>query len=303
MKRQEITIQSHFDNLTLHGLLIEPNETPLGVVQIQHGMCEYKERYEEFMCFLAENGYAAVCYDQRGHGDSVKTTEDWGWFGDREAKAFIDDAVQMTEDIKQRYPDLPITLIGHSMGSMIVRCYIQEHDDLIDKLIVSGSPSKNPFAGLGIGLAKLVRLFKGDRYRSKLLAYLSTGKGDKLFPGEAQGAWLSKNYECTESFYKNPKGGYKFTCNGFENLFKLMKRTYTKSGYKVKNPNLPIKFLSGEKDAVLMGEGKFGQTIDFMYRVGYTNVTGKLYKGLRHEILNEIGREEVYEDVLAFLSE
>ncbi len=306
MKKELFSLKSDYDGLLLHGVVVEPTAQARGVVQITHGMCEYKERYEPFMDFLAQNGYIAVCYDQRGHGDSVESQEDLGWFRDFDGKAFVQDAVKVTTWIKERYPNLPITLFGHSMGSMIVRCYIQEHDDLIDKLIVCGSPSKNPLVGVAILLVKLVRLFKGERHRSNMLAYLSTGKGDELFPGEGKGAWLSKNYECTNAFYANPKGKHKFTCNGFENLFKLMKCTYTKKAYKVKNPNLPIYFVSGEDDAVKGSAGKWGQSLDFLYRVGgkdnkYRKVTGKLYKGLRHEILNEPEAEIVYSDLLKFI--
>ncbi len=307
MKEQKITLKSNYDGLILQGVIFEPDEKAKGVVQIQHGMAEFKERYAEFMRFLVSNGYVAVCFDQRGHGDSVVSEEDWGWFHDFDGVAFVEDAVQVTKEMRRLYPNLPITLLGHSMGSMIVRCYIRENDDLIDKLIISGSPSKNPLAGTAIALTKIIRLFKGERHRSKLLSFLSTGKGDKYFKGEPKGAWLSRNYECTKSFHANPKGGFTFTCNGFENLFNLMKRTYRKKGYQVKNPDLPIKFLSGEKDPVLIKSGKFGQTIDFLYSVkgekgGYKNITGKLYKEFRHEILNEIGREEVYADVLEFLN-
>ena len=301
MKKKDFTVISKYDNLALRGTMYEPNGEKRGVVQIVHGMCEFRQRYEKFMQFLVQNGYVAVCYDQRGHGDSVASEDDLGWFRDFDGKAVVEDCAQVTEYIKNEYPDLPLILFGHSMGSMVVRCFLREYDDMIDKLVVCGSPSKNALAGMGIFLTKGIRLFRGQRYRSKLLSYLSTGNGNKRFPGEGAGAWLTKDRTVIEEFYGNPKGSKRFTCNGFENLFKLMKNTYRKNGYGVKNPNLPIHFVSGSADPVLGNELKWFKAIEFLRGVGYENVSGKLYEGMRHEILNEIGKEEVYADLLAFI--
>lgn len=301
MKKKEFIVKSDFDGVELKGKIFEPDGKKKGIVLILHGMCEYKERYEEFMGFLAGNGYVAACYDQRGHGDSVTSKDDLGWFNDKDGVAFVEDAAQVVKALKAQYENIPFIMLGHSMGSMIVRCFLREHDELIDKLIVSGSPSKNSLAGVAVCMAKVLGKFKGEKHRSKTLSFLATGKGDKKFPKEGKGAWLSKNYKCTEKFYSNPKGSFRFTCNGFENLFKLMKRTYQAKGYQVKNPTLPIHFISGDKDAVMISSMKWVNSLDFLLDVGYENVTGKLYNDFRHEVLNEIGRKDVYKDVLAFL--
>ncbi len=302
MLKKNFQIISRYDNLPLHGFILEPDGQPKGIVQLVHGMCEYKERYLPFSKYLCTYGYIVVCYDQRGHGDSVAAQEDLGWFKDVEGEAFVEDAAQVTDYLKSKYPDVPLTLFGHSMGSMIVRCYAAKYDEKIDKLVVCGSPSKNPLADVGILMAKLIGKIKGERYRSKLLSNLSTGRNDKKFKGEGAGAWLSRNKKCTEAFYSNPKGRYRFTCNGFENLFKLMKKTYQKKRYQVKNPELPIYFISGDCDVVAGSTMAWLKSVDFMMEVGYENVTCKPYRGLRHEILNEPDRKQVYEDVLAFLN-
>ena len=130
MQKLCFTIPSAYDELPLSCLVYEPDETPKGIVQLVHGMCEHKERYEELMAFLCENGYVVACHDHRGHGDSVRSQEDWGWFGDTTGEAVVNDAVQFTEYLKEKYPDIPVTLFGHSMGSMVVRCYIQKHEML-----------------------------------------------------------------------------------------------------------------------------------------------------------------------------
>ena len=301
MKKKSFEIKSAFDGLTLKGMIYEPDGECKGVVHILHGKSEYKERYEEFMQFLCENGYVAACHDHRGHGDSVEKDEDRGWFGDFSGEAVVADAVAVTKALKKQYPNVPTILYGHSMGSMIARCYMQEHDTLIDKAVISGTPNANPLVNTAIFLAKTMRVFCGQRHRSKMLDFLSTGKGNKNFPGEGAGAWLSSNRENIEEFYANPKGRYRFTCNGFENLFKLLKHTYTAKRYAVGNPDMPIHFISGDKDPVMGSVADWVRAVDFMKDLGYQNVSAKLYKDLRHEVHHEPTRQMVYNDVLAFL--
>lgn len=301
MQNQTFILQSPFDGLPLHLLVFEPQGEKKGVLQILHGMCEFKERYEPFMRYFAQNGFVVACHDQRGHGDSVKAETDLGYFYDKSGNAIVEDAAFVTQFLKDKYPALPVYLFGHSMGSMIARCYLQTHDNLVDKAIICGSPSKNPLAGVAIALTKVISLFCGARHRSKLLSYLSTGKGDKNFEGEGKGAWLSHNRESIESFYQSPKGKFRFTCNGFENLFKLMKHTYQAKRYEGKNPALPVHFVSGSEDAVMVDELKWFHAIEQLRKVGYERVSGKLYEGQRHEIFHDTKKDEVLADLLAFL--
>ena len=302
MIKQTFTLQSTYEGLSLSGLLIAPEESPKGIVQLVHGMAEHKNRYEEMMSFLAENGYVCVCHDHRGHGESMRNAEEKGWFGDYDGRAVVEDTVAVTEYAKKNYPNLPLTLFGHSMGSLIVRCYVQEHDDLIDKLVVCGSPSKNPLSGVAIFLEKTIRLFCGAKHRSGLLAFLSTGKGDSQFPGEGEKAWLSANRANVEGYLADENCGFVFTCNGYENLFKLLRRTYQSKKYQVKNHTLPIHFIAGANDPVIVNEKAWRSAVADMQAVGYQAVTSKLYDGMRHEIHNESGNQAVYEDLLAVLN-
>lgn len=301
MQKETFVVQSQFDDLKLHGVIIRP-EKPKAIIQILHGMCEYKERYEDFMRFFAERGYIVVCHDHRGHGDSVLREEDRGYLYDFSGQAIVEDAALVTRYVKETYPNLPVYLFGHSMGSMIARCYIQKHDTLVDKVVICGSPSKNPFVDVAILLTKTIRLFRGERYKSKMLAYLSTGKGNERFKEEGPSNWLSRNRENIEKFITNPKGKVHFSVNGYENLFKLMRNTYRKKGYRVQNPALPIFFVSGSDDAVLVTEEKWRNSVEDMKKVGYQDVSCKLYPKLRHEIFSDIGGEEVMEDLLEFFN-
>ena len=302
MLKKNFEVISNFDKLPIKGFVLEPDGKRKGIVQIVHGMIEFKERYIPFAKYLCTYGYVVACFDQRGHGESVLSEEDWGWFKDFEGDALVEDAKQVSDYLKAEYPDLPLTLFGHSMGSMVVRCYTAKYDDKIDNLVVCGSPSKNPMTDAGILLAKLIGKIKGERHRSKLLYNLSTGSYEKKFKSEGKGAWLSHNVKNIQAFRSQPKGSFRFTCNGFENLFKLMKKTYQKKRYQVKHEKLPIYFISGDCDVVAGSTVAWLKSVDFMMEVGYENVTCKAYRGLRHEILNELSRKEVYNDILAFLN-
>ena len=299
MKKEFFSLYSKFDNLPLSVLVVEPKQEAKGIIQLVHGMCEHKLRYERFMEFLAENGFICCMHDHRGHGSSVLEEEDLGYFGDRTGKAVVEDTALLTREMKKRYPALPVYLFGHSMGSLIVRCYLQEYDDEIEKLVVCGSPSKNPLCGLGLFLNGTISLFKGERHRSQMMSNIALD-GDKKFKGEGKGAWLTRDKSVVEEYQKDAKSGFTFTCNGFANLLKLMKSTYSKKKYKVKNPSLSILFIAGSDDPVIGDEGKWISAQNSLREIGYTQVEGKLYPSMRHELLNEIGREEVWNDLLSF---
>ena len=303
MTKKDFTLISNFDGWELKGVVLEPKNSPKGIIQLVHGMTEHKYRYRDLMQFFVEKGYIFIAHDHRGHGESAHTQEDLGWFQDDTSRAIVEDAVQVTEYARKLYPNLPLTLYGHSMGSMVVRCYLREHDERIDKLVVSGSPTLNPLVDGGILLTKLITKLYGPRHRSKMLRYLSTGKGDQLMKGKGGGSWLTKDAQSVLDSKNDPKCDYTFTCNGFMNLFLLMKYTYQKEGYQVKNPKLPIYFISGADDAVIETKKKWWQALEFLRELGYQNVSGKLYEGLRHEIHNELEKEMVFEDVLKFIEE
>lgn len=304
MLKEEFTLKSAYDGLDLSCAAYLPNageETTKGVVQLVHGMCEYKERYEKFAEFLTNNGYIVFAHDHRGHGKSVKGEEDLGYFGDKKGIAIVDDVALVSNEIKRRYPTLPLILFGHSMGSLVVRAYLKKYETNIDKLVVCGSPSKNSLVGTGLALNGMISTFKGERHRSATMAKASTGGGDDEFPNEGKNAWLTRDDEIVKKYNDDPKCNFTFTCNGFSNLLHLVKVVYKKKNYPVKNPDLPIFFIAGSDDPVIKSPKKWQEAQNFMKKVGYKNVSGKLYDGMRHEILNEKGKEEVYADVLQFI--
>lgn len=305
MTIEKFSVNSVFDGLELSCVAYLPEggrDAAKGIFQILHGMCEYKERYDGFMRFLAENGFVAVAHDHRGHGESVKEKADLGYFYEKTGTAIVKDAVCVTEEVKKKYEGLPVVLMGHSMGSMVARCYLGESEALAG-LVVSGSPSENPMAEAGIVLTKVIGFFKGERHRSGTLRKLTLGGGDKAFPGEGKNAWLTRDKAIVEKYNADEKCSFVFTVNGFENLLRLMDRTYDDATYKVGNPDLPIFFVAGSADPIIVDEDSWAEAQAALRTVGYKKVSGKLYHGMRHEVLNEQGKEEVYQDILRFANE
>lgn len=290
------------DGLCLKGCIVHPDTPCIGIVQLVHGMAEYKERYLPFMEALANAGYVCIIHDLRGHGESVKDRDDLGYFYNLHADFVLQDVKQVSSFIKEEYPNLPFYLFGHSMGSMIVRCYCKRYDDQLDGLIVCGSPSRNPMSKMGKQLVVSMMKAKGDRYRSSFIQQMAFGSFRKKFKEEgSENIWICRDKSVVEAYDAHPLCGFTFTLNGFENLFSLMLDVYDKKGWAMKHRDLPIYFLAGSDDPCILSDKKFLEAVHFMKDRGYTTIEYKLYHGSRHEILNEQNKEEVYQDVIAWL--
>lgn len=304
MLKEFLTIYSNCDGLPLSTAIFIPEKEVKGIVQISHGMAEHKERYFSFMEYLTERNYVVVINDHRGHGESVRDKNDLGYFYDESGEYIVKDLHQITLYMKERFPGKPVYLFGHSMGSMVVRMYIKKYDSEIDKLIVCGSPSKNPLVDVALFVVRFQKLFKGDRYRSRLIQNLAFGSYNKNIDKPiSDNAWLSSDENNVQNYDSDDLCGFIFTLNGFRNLFLLMKEIYITSGWALKNKDLPIMFIAGSDDPVIVSEDKWNESREFLQKLGYTNVRGKLYKGLRHEILNENIKENVYDDIVKFMLE
>lgn len=302
MKEENIIINSKCDDIPISITLFIPETQIKGIFQISHGMAEHKERYYNFMKFLTSNGYITIINDHRGHGKSIKSREDLGYFYDNKAEYIVEDLHQITLYIKERYPDKKIVLFGHSMGSMVVRKYLKKYDKDIDKLIVCGSPSKNPFSKIGIIVSKLINMIKGEKYRSKFIQKMAFGNYNKnLKKVVSPNSWICANQNSVEKYNKDELCGFIFTTNGFENLFRLMGDIYTPKGWVLNNKNIPILFIAGSDDPVIINKEKWIQSQEFLRNLGYSNISNKLYDGLRHEILNEGNNENIYNNILDFV--
>lgn len=300
MKEEKIKIISKADKLPIDCILMKPEGEIKGVIQIAHGMNEHKERYIDFMNFLAENGYASFINDHRGHGKSMKKKEDIGYFYEKDAEFVIEDLYQITLYLREQFVDKKIILFGHSMGLMIVRKYIAKYDNKIDGLVVCGSPSKNVNAKLGLAIVKILEFFKGENYRSKFVKNLmfSGYNKDKDLPN----SWICNNKETVEKYNADELCQYNYTLNGFENIIKLMIDIYNPKIYEKNNLQLPIYFIAGANDPVIVSIKKWYKAQQFLKDLGYTNISSDLYENMSHEILNELENKTVYVDILNWIN-
>lgn len=296
---EETTLVSPSDSLELSVLIAYPETEPTAIVQLVHGMCEHKERYIPLMRFLSQHGYVCVMHDHRGHGKSVRTTDDLGYFYAGGYMAMVDDTHAVTQLIKNRYTDLPVYLFGHSMGSMVARSYTKRYDNELAGLIVCGSPSYNSANSIGKQIAKCQGHKHGDHYRSTQMQKLAFGTYNKSFGKvSSPNAWICSDTAVVAAYDASPLCNYIFTSNGFYNLFALMDDAYARNDWRLSNPKLPIWFISGEDDPCFISPKKFNHAVDNMKKVGYVNVTSQLYPHMRHEIVNELDKEQVWNDIL-----
>jgi alpha-beta hydrolase superfamily lysophospholipase len=216
------------------------------------------------------------------------------------ADGMVNDIKDINDWIHTKYPGKEVYLLGHSMGSLLARAYVKRWDDTVDKLVICSSPSNNKMAGLGEVLCSIMP----KRARSKFLTNIvSSGLNSKFRSEGIKNAWLTRDRESLESYNNNPDVGFIFTNDGYIAFLGLMKQCYSEDGWVVKNPHLPILYLSGGDDPCMKGEDKFMEAISHMCVVGYDTVNYIIYEDMRHEILNEIGKEQVWSDILEFLNE
>ena len=290
-------LESEADGLRLEVAAAAPS-SPKAIVQLVHGMCEHKEMYYPLIGYLVSRGFACIIHDHRGHGGSVNSPEDLGYFNEGGYRVAVEDVHLVTLRAKKDYPGLPLILFGHSMGSLIVRTYAKTHADELAGLIVCGSPSYNPAAGAGKVLARLYSFFGGDRCRPGLLQKIAFGSYNSAFPdAKSPNSWICADEDVVKAYDSDPLCSFRFTANGFFNLFCLVQQTYSRKGWSVPSADMPVHFIAGEKDPCIISPSKFYEAVDFMRQVGYRNVTSRLYPGLRHEIHNEKTKADVWKDI------
>jgi alpha-beta hydrolase superfamily lysophospholipase len=282
-------------------MTVLPDAPPRALVQLAHGMAEHKERYLAVMQFLADKGFACIINDHRGHGASVLSPDDLGYFYKDGGRGLVKDMHQLTMYFKKQYPGVPIILFGHSMGSLAGRAYAAQFGRDIDGLILSGSPGFNPAAKFALTLTEVLSFFGGGRHaRSKLMANLLNGAFSKAFKEQSPFAWLSANPENVVQYEADPLCGFVFTLNGYRALLNLMLAAYDKkTGIR---RGLPVHFMAGEDDPCAPNAEGFHGAIQNMKDRGCLRATGKMYPGLRHEILNE-GVQEVWDDLARAIEE
>ncbi|MDD3191630.1 MAG: lysophospholipase, partial [Bacilli bacterium] len=260
-------------------------------------------RYEGFARYMAANNFIVVGYDQRGHGLTLQSMENMGYMSDIDNfEILVSDLFSVSEYVKNKFPELPVFILGHSMGSFVLQRFVQMHGNDINGAIFSGSAlNKGLLINVGYFLASLITKCKGRRYRSKLMDNLSLGPFNKPFkPNRTKVDWLSRDEEIVDQYVKDEYCGQLFTVSYFKDLSNGFK-TINKN-FEIIPKNLPMYLFSGAEDPV-GGQGKLSKKLYDVYKeAGMMDVEFKLYPGGRHEMLNEINKEDVYQDILKWLN-
>ncbi|GIM33791.1 alpha/beta hydrolase [Paraclostridium bifermentans] len=277
-----------------------------GIVQISHGMSEEAGRYKRFANYLTDNGYIVYINDHRGHGKSAENINRIGILAQKDGiHCIVKDLNKLTKIIKTENNGLPIFLFSHSMGSFAAQKYIIDYSEDIDGVILSGTNGLHGIeVDLGFLVAKIMSKIQGREKNAYLIDKLAFGGFNKKFkPNKSEFDWLSRDFKEVEKYIENEYCGVVFSNGYFYDLFKLFKEIRNINNLKKINSKLPIYIFAGDKDPV----GKFGKGITKLYenykKVGIENVEFKLYSGGRHEMLNEINKDEVINDTINWIKQ
>lgn len=288
---------------TIHAVKWEPEGDVRAVLQISHGMIEYVERYEEFAKYLNDKGIVVVGNDHLGHGESVQSQEFWGYFApEHGSDLVVEDLHQLRMTTQAEYPQIPYFMLGHSMGSFLLRKYLSKHGEGLAGAVIMGTGTQtDKTVKMGKRICCLTALFRGWNHRGGFVEKQVFSGNNKRFAKEGQGAWLTKDREIVDAYNKDPRCTFQFTLNGFYNLFDTIHYINQPAHINAIPKDLPLFFVSGEDDPV----GDYGRGVKFAYdtylRAGIKDINFKLYPTDRHEILNELDRETVYEDIYRWL--
>ena len=280
-------------------------EHPRALLQISHGMCEYFLRYEGFAEYLSQHGILVFGHDHLGHGHSVNTPDDLGFIAKVDgAKLLADDVYNLAQVLKKEYPDLPIVLFGHSMGSFIARAVIERYPFDYTAAIFCGTAGPDTPTAAGKMIASVLMAFFGERHRSSLLRSISfMGYNKKFEKGCDRNAWLTRDNAVVQRYNADPLCNYVFTLRAYYDLFSSIAAVSHREWARQIPKALPYLVVSGDMDPV----GAWGKGVrkvaDRMKAAGVKDLTLRLYPDMRHEILNEIEQETVWSDILEWLEQ
>jgi len=309
--KETLSIKSTNGINDLYVVLWKPEGSPKGVIQISHGMIEHIGRYSEFAERMADRGFLVVGNDHLAHGRTVKDKSELGFFtvpkGMDAAEAVLKDLHKVTEYVKNRYPDIPYFIFGHSMGSFFARAYVNEYYDELSGAMMMGTGDYDMLPLIaGKFFMKVFTFIKGERYHSSFLSSAFSAANMKgILSPRTNSDWLSTDPERVDAYEADPLNRFTFSVNGFSTLLDIIIRMETDEHEALDEVNdrkeigmrtyheLPIAFLSGSSDPV----GNFGKSPRKVARrykmMGYRHVSLKIFKGDRHELLNEKDRDEV----------
>ncbi len=302
IKKTVLSVPSSDGRHTLSGVAFIP-DSPKEILHVVHGMAEHIGRYEGFMRSMAESGFIVCGYDNLGHGKTAGEGE-LGFIAEKNGYDFLArDVLLFSEKVKAEFPGLPYNLMGHSMGSFIVRLACERYVKP-ERLVVMGTGGRNSLSGVGLALIGLEEKIHGKRYVSAFIDRLTFGSYNRTFEklGERDElSWLSKDEGEREKYRNDPACGFKFTLGAMRDLVTLNRLVNRGEWFAAMGKaKVPVLLLSGEDDPV----GGYGAGVRQVYerlKEAGADVRMKLYAKGRHEILNDDVRGDVVKEIIGFI--
>lgn len=293
------------DHIEIQAYSWLPENKPVAVLQIAHGMQEHARRYDHFARWMNANNVAVYANDHIGHGLNVKTPEEMSHFPRKDDwQRSVDILHQLTEKVRRDHPGIPLIMLGHSMGSVLVQSYMIRYGKDAEAYILSGL-IRQPviMANIGLFIAKTLSIFFGQNDRSKLIIFLGYGQYNKHFrPNRTQSDWLCRENSIVDEYIDSPLCGIPLTNGFYRNFFYGFRFIACRRNLMEIPAGKPVLIIAGKSDPA----GFFGKAplkiSQYLSKFAKAEVQLKLYPECRHEILNESNREEVYEEVMAWIS-
>lgn len=306
VKISDFQFSSSDGSSSVHCRMWSPEEGVRGVVQLVHGVAEHIGRYHDFGEFLAQHGFAAAGDDHLGHGLTARDESERGWFAEEDGwDKIVRDEKTLHDMLREQFPGVPMILLGHSMGSFMARTYIGEYPDDFDLCILSGTGQQPAIVcRAGRMLAAGEKRRNGSKYKSPTLQKMAFGsylKGieDPIGPND----WICRDPEVIHKYDEDPLCGFTGSAGLMYDMMSGLILIGQKSHLEKMNKDMPILFIAGAADPV-GGWGKGVRTVfDRFKGLGIKDLTLKMYPGARHEVLNELNKTEVWDDVLHWIEE
>ena len=304
LTKERFSFKSANGTTTIHGCIVRPQTPPYkAIIQISHGMKEHSGRYQEYMEFMAQQGYVMVAHDHIGHGLSVNNPSEYGYFAEKDGYlCVLSDLATTAGRIKKSFPQLKLFLLGHSMGSFHARVFAAKYKYLVDGVIISGTGGSNPLVAPGRLLIDLFIKFKGDKATSKFITKVIFGSYlKKIKNPKTASDWLTRDEEMVKKYRSDPACRFYFTLGGYKDLVTILSVANTKECFANTKKDIPYLMISGDMDPVCQWGKGANEVYNNYKNNGVKDITLMLYQGGRHEMLNELNRDEVYADILQWI--
>ncbi len=273
-------------------------KNPKGVVQIIHGMGEHIRRYDNIANYLNSKGFIVYGDDHRGHGETAESIDKIGDIGRDGFNKIVKDEKYITNMIKDKYPNLPNFICGHSFGSFISQEYLNRYSNDITGIVLCGSALQR---GLGPVIGRVVSttqmLFGLGKKKAYFIANVTGNLFNKKLDSSKEESWLTSDEEEVKKIKGDKFCNQTLTVNFYYYMFRGFKTLYRSNKNKNIRKDIPMLIIAGDADPV----GNYGEAVKelagYYKSLGLTNVLLKIYSGKRHELFNEVGKEEVYNDL------